>query len=135
MAFTHLHAGRWAASEPQTPPPPWWGRAVCLSELASLGKPGEGVALAGRALSLGVLSAAVTPSPRFSKFASSLRETALPHQGGGGVPAIWQEHWSAKAKILRIWSGGVRCSVIFHLPTETCVHPIALKGGGQEGVG
>ena len=78
---------------PNTCPPclrskddPWWGRAVCLSELASLGKPGEGVTLDGRALSLGAQSAAVTPSPRFSKFASSLRETALPHQGGGASP-------------------------------------------------
>src|SRR5439155_1680839 len=45
-----------------------------------------------------VTTAAITPSPRFSKLASSLRETALPHQGGGGVPAICREHPLAKAK-------------------------------------
>src|SRR4051794_39402120 len=91
MAFTHRRAGSSAGSEPQTPPPPWWGRAISLGELARLEKQGEGVTLAGRALSFGALSAAVTPSPRFLEFASSLRETALPHQGGAGVPPIQQE--------------------------------------------
>src|SRR5258707_1027196 len=64
------------------PPPPWWGRAVSLSELASLEKRGEGVTLSVNTPV--ARPARPTPSPSFSKLASSLRERALPHQGGGG---------------------------------------------------
>src|SRR5437773_1607497 len=74
-AFTHLHGRSWAAREPQTPPPPWWGRASPLSDprtlIRGLEAKGEGVTLDERTLSPSVLSAAVTPSPRFSKLASS----------------------------------------------------------------
>src|SRR5882724_9867752 len=69
-AFTHLHGGSWAAREPQTPPPPWWGRASPLSELASLEAKGEGVTLDGRTASTGAQTARVTPSPGFSRLRS-----------------------------------------------------------------
>ena len=47
-------------------------------------QPCKGVTLAERAVSLGALSAGVSPSPCSLSSLRSLRETALTHQGGGG---------------------------------------------------
>src|SRR5262245_34421831 len=62
-----------------------------LSPLASqraerprrLGRKGEGVALAKSTTSFGAPPERVSPSPRFSKLASSLRETPSPTRGEG----------------------------------------------------
>src|SRR5262249_21809216 len=103
--------------EPDTPPPPWWRRAFAhrsrvyptsaankwpnseKSEFGcfagslrprSLGRRGEGVTLA--ASTTVVLVPRGTPSLGFPKLASSLRKTALPHQGthqGGGGRGVF----------------------------------------------
>src|SRR5207244_2958200 len=52
------------------PPPPWWGRASPLSELASLEAKGEGDTLSANTPIRCRETAAVTPSPRFSKLAT-----------------------------------------------------------------
>ena len=62
------------------PPPPWWGRAVFLGELASLEKPGERVPLA--ACATGCRSRGCPPHPSSAlKLASSLRGQPSPPRG------------------------------------------------------
>src|SRR4051794_7042421 len=71
--------------ETRRPLPLGGGGPFLLTSAASLEKRGEGVTL--NVNTPAANSARVTPSPDFSKLASSLRKTALPHQGGGGVSA------------------------------------------------
>ena len=60
-----------------------------LASVASLEAKGEGVTLAASALRLGVLSAAVTPSPRFSKLAALVKRNGPPPPRGRGRPRAW----------------------------------------------
>ena len=77
-----------AANEGRQPPPPSWGRASALGELASLEAEGEGVTPAAMALEPSAISARVTPSPRFSKFAALTKRNGPPPTKGEGVGVL-----------------------------------------------